>query len=134
MAEATREQDIEQIVQARHPDAFAVLGLHRVSLVRGWANVVRAFVPWARELAIVRPDGADPVEMNRVHSEGFFEAVLPDGERFAYRLRGRDANGAEHEFHDPFTFQSAIGELDLYLLGRERTWRCIASWARTRAR
>ncbi len=115
MAEATREHDIEQIVRARHPDAFGVLGLHRVSLVRGWVNVVRAFVPWARELAVVPMDG-EPVEMNRVHSEGFFEAVFPDGDRFRYRLRATNADGHSHEFWDPFTFPSTIGELDLYLL------------------
>jgi 1,4-alpha-glucan branching enzyme len=117
MAEATREQDIEKIVHARHPDSFGVLGLHRVSLVRGWVNVVRAFVPWARELTVVPQDGREPVEMQRVHSEGFFEAILPDGDRFAYRLRTRDADGNEYEFWDPYSFHSSIGELDLYLLG-----------------
>ncbi|CAN5638841.1 1,4-alpha-glucan branching protein GlgB [soil metagenome] len=116
MAEATREQDIVQIAHAQHPNAFSVLGLHRVSLVRGWANVVRAFVPWARELTVIPKDG-EPVEMQRVHSEGFFEAILPDGDRFEYRLRGRDSDGNEHEFRDPYTFPTSIGELDLHLMG-----------------
>jgi 1,4-alpha-glucan branching enzyme len=117
MAEATREHDIEEIVRAQHPNAFGVLGMHRVSLVRGWVNVVRAFVPWARELTVVPQNGEPPAEMRRVHSEGFFEAIFPDGERFRYRLLARDSEGNGHEFWDPFTFGSSIGELDLYLLG-----------------
>ncbi len=117
MAEATREHDIGKIVHAKHPDAFGILGLHRVSLVRGWVNVVRAFVPQARELTVVPQDGGEPVEMQRVHSEGFFEAILPDGDRFRYRLRSRDSDGKEHEFWDPYSFHSSIGELDLHLLG-----------------
>jgi 1,4-alpha-glucan branching enzyme len=94
-----------------------VLGQHRVSLVRGWVHVVRAFVPWAQELTVVPENGDDPVTADRVHPDGFFEAVFPDGERFGYRLRAGDGNGNLHEFRDPFSFPSSVGELDLYLLG-----------------
>ena len=101
MAEATLEQDIERIVRGDHPNPFGVLGLHRVRFVQSDSLGLRAFVPWAARLEAVRDDGGETMELSRVHDAGFFEAMLPAGEPFRYRLRASDGQGGTHEFHDP---------------------------------
>src|SRR5690606_17578765 len=102
MAEATREQDIEAIVRGEHSDPFSILGQHRASLVRGRASVVRAFVPWTEGLSVVDLESGEARPMERLHPDGFYEAVFVGRDPFRYRLRSRDADGTEHEFWDPY--------------------------------
>jgi 1,4-alpha-glucan branching enzyme len=61
--------------------------------------------------------------VQRVHEAGFFEAVFPERDAFRYRLRAVDASGATHEFHDPYSFPTTLGELDLHLLGEGKDLR-----------
>jgi 1,4-alpha-glucan branching enzyme len=117
MPEATQEHDIQQIIHGDHPDPFAVLGLHRIALENRWVTVVRAFVPWASELTVVRLDEGEEVAMRCAHPMGFFEAVFPSPDAFRYRLRGGDDAGNRHELEDPYAFPSTLGELDLHLIG-----------------
>ena len=117
MAEATLEKDIERIVRGEHPNPFGVLGLHRVRFVQSDSLALRAFVPWAMRLEVLRDDNGETVEMKRAHDAGFFEAVLPPGEPFLYRLRATDGQGGTREFHDPYSFPTTFSDLDLHLLG-----------------
>ncbi len=117
MAEATSEYDVQAIVQGEHSDAFSVLGLHRVSLVKGSSIVVRAFLPGVSGLEVVDAGGGGATPMERVHPAGFFELVLPRHKEFRYRLRLHDGEGGEHELDDPYAFPSSLGEVDLHLLG-----------------
>src|SRR5829696_8645862 len=116
MAEATLEQDIERIARGEHPNPFGVLGLHRVRFVQSDSLALRAFVPWATRLEVLRDDNGETAEMSRVHDAGFFEAVFPPGEPFRYRLRA-DGQGGTREFHDPYSFPTTFTDLDLHLLG-----------------
>ena len=118
MALATLEHDVRLIVGAEHRDPFRVLGMHRVSLAGEIRLVVRAFVPGAASAAVVRADTGEALEMERIHPEGFFEAVFPrDTESFAYRLRAETPEGEVAEAADPYSFASTISEFDLYLIG-----------------
>ena len=63
MNDAETQMDLERIVQARHPDPFAVLGRH----VRDGRLVVRAHLPSAGKVtlaenneALVRPAASGP--------------------------------------------------------------------------
>jgi 1,4-alpha-glucan branching enzyme len=98
-----------------HPDPFAFLGPHRV----GGKLRIRSFQPQADTVAVIGEDGASLAAMARIGAGGLFAADLEDGQAVAerYRLRlgtsGREARDVE----DPYRFPSALGELDLHLIG-----------------
>jgi 1,4-alpha-glucan branching enzyme len=122
MATATLDQDIHQIVEARHADPFRVLGMHAVSTGGELRTVVRAFVPEAEAVEFVAERGEDadgaPIAMERAHPAGFYELLLPRGaEPGPYRLRVHGEDGSEDERVDPYAFHTAIGDFDLYLMG-----------------
>src|SRR5258705_13693624 len=80
--------EVHAVVEGEHGDPFAVLGPHRVQTPDGTAVAVRAIVPGATAVRVLRAD-APPAAMERLHPAGFFETVLPDGrDVFAYRLPG----------------------------------------------
>ena len=75
-----------------HPDPFRILGPHRV----GENLVIRVFRPDAKEIRIIIGDGREPdVEANRLHADGFFQAVLPGRTRdLDYRCASPDGTEA----------------------------------------
>jgi len=109
------EEEIEQILRAEHADPFHVLGAHPVRLKGKPAVAIRAFVPDAAELWVLRETGTFPLE--RIHAGGLFEAVFPgESQVFPYRLRARNAEGQEWEFDDPYRFPPVLSDFDLHLL------------------
>ncbi len=104
---------LDAIAEARHHDPFAVLGPH----VLDGRLVIRAIIPTAERVAVVRPShGA--IEAQKRHAAGIFEAALPGvGEIVDYRLRVRYRGGHEVEIDDPYRYGRIIGDYDLYLFG-----------------
>jgi 1,4-alpha-glucan branching enzyme len=118
MAQATLQHDVRLIVQGEHSDPFRVLGMHRVSVGREIRLAVRAFIPGAREVALLGTGIVSPRTLDRVNDAGFFEAVLPRGtEPFEYQLRVTWEDGSVGEFADAYSFKSTVAEFDLYLIG-----------------
>ncbi len=141
-AKADRDErtDIEKIVAADHRQPFAVLGMHEIRreapaaagaempglpprgpgsiTATGPEIVVRAIHPRASAIQVVDgTSGRVVAPLDRVHPDGFFEAVMPGRQsRFRYRLRFVLPEGT-FELEDPYRFPPALGELDLYLLG-----------------
>ncbi len=106
-AEAT---DVAAIVGAYHADPFAVLGPH--GLPDGTC-AIRAFVPDADRLILLREGDLPNLDLVRREASGFFELRVdkPNG----YRLRAE--RGADAwEFRDPFAFGPILGALDEHLL------------------
>ncbi len=126
LAETTAPvEEIAQIVRAEHGDPFHILGMHRVK-VQGQPGVaVRAFLPHAQNAWVARqgvhqatkggPGGSESVQLQRIHADGFFEAVFPgETNLFTYRLRTED--GGLHEFEDPYRFPPVLSDFDIHLL------------------
>jgi len=110
--------EIEHILQAEHSDPFHVLGAHPLTMDGQPAVAIRAFLPQAEGVWVIR-DLKTPqvIPMARVHPDGFFEAVFPGKSRiFSYRLRARDTAGHEWEFGDPYRFPPILSDFDLHLL------------------
>ena len=109
-----RGSDVAAIVEGRHGDPFAVLGQHETPA----GLAVRAFVPHADSLTVVRPDGTT-LELIQRHPAGFFEAQQPDAKAGRYRLKAANAGGS-WEFDDPFGYGPVLGQLDdhLFVEGR----------------
>ncbi len=117
LAETTAPLDeLESILNAEHSDPFHILGAHVVEWEEKPAVAVRAFLPGAERLWVLRESEAIPAQ--RIHVDGFFEAVFPnEAQVFRYRLRADYGEGNEFEFEDPYRFPPTLSEFDLYLLG-----------------
>ncbi|HEY1797209.1 MAG TPA: 1,4-alpha-glucan branching protein GlgB [Stellaceae bacterium] len=98
---------IVAIVEARHSDPFAFLGMHS----EGGGIVVRAFLPEAEAVSIVDARGKVAAEARRVHVDGFFEARIARKTPFKYRLKTGDGL-----IDDIYRFPPVLGDLDLHLL------------------
>src|ERR1700750_1328405 len=74
--------DMQALVDARHPDPFSRLGMHRTTL----GYVVRAFLPGATGVAVIeQASGACLGRLVSIHPDGLFAGFI---ERAApYRLR-----------------------------------------------
>jgi 1,4-alpha-glucan branching enzyme len=100
------------VAEGRHPDPFAVLGVHAA----GRGSVIRAFVPHAETLQARAPDGTLIAEFERRHPAGVFEALVAGAKPpVAYRLFAANAGGV-WDFADPYRFGPVLGEMDDYLL------------------
>jgi 1,4-alpha-glucan branching enzyme len=102
----------DALANGRHDNPFAVLGVHKI--VGG--RIVRTMQPAATSVELIGADGRVLATMERVHEKGIFSAMLPPRIR-RYRFRVRTENGASAEYEDPYRFPTALGEVDLYLLG-----------------
>ena len=102
----------DALANGRHDNPFAVLGVHKI--VGG--RIVRTMQPAATSVELIGADGSVLATMERVHEKGIFSAMLPPRIR-RYRFRVRTENGASAEYEDPYRFPTALGEVDLYLLG-----------------
>ena len=113
--ETIERNAIEAVVQGHHDDPFSFLGLQQAP--RG-GLVIRAFLPAARRVALVEAaTGAELVELECRHDEGFFEGRLPEREdRFRYWLRV-DWQGTERDLEDPYRFPPMLSDYDIWLLG-----------------
>ncbi len=104
--------EMHAFLAGAHPDPFRILGPHRV----GENLVVRVFRPDAKEVRVLGAAGDEEVLAERLHADGFFQAVLPGRARdFDYRLRLTGWNGEEHETVDPYRYGTIMGEVDLHL-------------------
>jgi len=105
--------ELSALLVAAHSDPFRILGPHRA----GDDLAIRIFRPDAREVSIV--DAAEEshiVAAQRVHVEGFFEAVLPQTSRdFSYRVRVVHWDGSEQIAADAYSYGTIMGEVDLHL-------------------
>jgi len=112
--------DIQQIVALKHRDPHHVLGMHEVSVNGKDCLAARAFVPQAKSIRLI--DSKNPEaswQMEKIHLDGFFEAVIRDrSEWFRYRLIHEGYNGEVWESYDPYSFFPLISELDTYLFAQ----------------
>ena len=110
--EKRKNDEYAALVEGRHNNPFAVLGPHAGKEGR----VVRALQPHAAKVELVDAAGTPIANMKKIHAGGLYEAALPPRKR-RYALRITDRSGGSYVAEDPYRFPSALGEMDLYLLG-----------------
>src|SRR5262245_48417918 len=88
---------IEAIVEARHADPFAFLGMHEAS----GGLYVRTMLPGATAVDLIEAVSGETVaHATRLHPDGLFVASVPErSQPFHYRLRA-SWDGHVHEFED----------------------------------
>jgi 1,4-alpha-glucan branching enzyme len=126
-APTTSTEDINLLIHANHWDPFGVLGQHELTAGAGPGRVVRAFMPEAKEAWVVdltRGGSGTRTPMERVHSDGLFEAVFSERSApFPYRLAVENHQGHSWEFVDPYQFGPVLSDFDLHLLGEGTHYR-----------
>jgi 1,4-alpha-glucan branching enzyme len=112
----TLDAEIELVVRREHADPHHVLGAHRSD----GGIVVRAFRPAAAQVR-ARPNGGEPVELERRHPAGLFEGTLRSADfPVRYDLEVRYPDGNTFVLQDPYAFPPTIDEVDLHLVGEGR--------------
>ncbi len=110
---------LNEIIEAKHGNPHTVLGLHEIENSDGNAVLsARVFAPNTKKVWVV-DDGCDDyaVELENIHTDGFFEKSLDRTSWFRYRLRFEDYEGNVWENYDPYSFPPVLSELDLHLFG-----------------
>jgi 1,4-alpha-glucan branching enzyme len=105
--------DIDAIVRADHGDPFAVLGPH----VDNGVQVFRAFLPDARAVSVIDPEGRVCATLEKVDDAGFWQGAVRAGSVTPphYRYRVATHEGVR-DLHDTYAFPPVLGELDVHLL------------------
>jgi len=107
-------EEVSAIINARHQDIFAVLGMHQHPTSNGL--IVRAFLPEATKVEVIDSKTNKLVaDLNRIDQAGLFEVKL--GRRrnaFNYRLRV-SYTSETLIIEDPYRYPSLVKEEDLYL-------------------
>ena len=116
------DTEVQTLVQARHGDPFALLGLHADADGALW---IRALLPRAVEVALHESDngngaakGGKILALAQRHADGLWEAKVPRRKnRFDYRLNIRWDDGSEGRYADAYAFDSMISDADLHFFG-----------------
>lgn len=107
---------ISRILKAKHSNPGEILGPHRIE-----QNLhVRAFLPEAREAWVVTRSEESgkriKTPMNRLHRDGFFEAVFAGiTEPFPYSIRIVTHWDEKREFQDPYAMPPVLTDFDHHL-------------------
>jgi len=113
---------MERIIDGRHHDPHAFLGVHR----EADASVVRAYLPATREVTL-----ADGRPLRRIGASDFFELVA-DGLEAHPRLLWTDDSGGRHQRVDPYSFPPSLSAGDLALFasgGHVEAWKMMGAHA-----
>lgn len=107
---------INRILKAKHGNPHEILGPH----VSDDQLIIRAFLPEARDAWVVtrNAEGGKRLKtpMNRIHRDGFFEAIFERGvEPFDYTIRLVTHWDEKREFHDPYAMPAVLSDFDHHL-------------------
>lgn len=105
------EHEIKQIVYSYARDPFAILGMHKLDDKR---VVVRAFNPAAVKITLLS-EKTEEVILEKIHSDGLYEAVIEAKDIFPYEYKIEFHTGVTINTKDPYSFLPVLTEYDLYL-------------------
>src|SRR3954468_3340801 len=106
MSPMLSDDDLSALVRARHPDPFAVLGMHADPQGRLW---VHAFLPHAVAVEVLDVAGGLVGKLDRRVGGDVFEGLLAGRkDRFDYRLRVRWDSGVDGVYADPYAYGPLI--------------------------
>jgi len=107
---------IQSIVQGMNGAPYDVLGMNETGPSMP-GIVVRTFQPYAERVEVIHAESGEALNMPRIHDDGLFELVLPEREKFPYRLKMTGHDEHVWELDDPYRFPLQISDFDLYLFG-----------------
>ena len=110
-SELLAKADIDGILEGRHWDPFAVLGLH----ASGNTFIARCFLPGASEVVVETLSGKEIGTLTRVAEAGIFAGEVAAKKLQPVRYRARNAGG-EWTVVDPYSFGPVLGPMDDYYI------------------
>ena len=124
----TDPNELSQILDARHPDPFGFLGLHKNPA--GTGHVLRVFRPGTVKVIVVTENG-DEVEMTGIDQAGLYEHLFENRpQKFSYQLRYQFGEDLSEPQFDVYSFGPVLGEQDLHFFaeGSHRyLWNCLGA-------
>ena len=100
---------IEEITYSECDRPKKILGSHRVD----GGFLVQAFIPSAKEMALLIDGNKNPVAMQCMDEAGFFACFVGRKQEFKYKFIVKYDNEAEQTISDPYSFDSIYSEEDL---------------------
>ena len=110
------DPQLNLILEARHHNPFAWLGLHR----QDNAYILRTFLPYAHRIWLQTASGWE--EIQRSHPDGLYVWTGKSEPARPCLLR-IEQDGQTFERHDPYTFGPITTDHDLHLFGEGRLYR-----------
>ncbi len=125
MQSTASDHDIQKIVSADHYLPNEILGVHELEKNGSACVSIRAFVPGAKSLQVVpEAKSTEPVEMLKLHENGFFEAVFHSRrKKFKYYFKASGFSDHVWEFQDAYRFPSIFSEQDKHLFNEGKLTR-----------
>lgn len=115
MSKPNLSPQLQQLVEARHRDPFAVLGRHE----ENGRTLVRVLLPFAEAASIAEGNH----RLQRIEGTDIFEWEGDAGQvPERYRLIWRDDERREHIAHDPYCYPPQLTDFDLHLFGEGKHW------------
>ena len=110
--------ELDALVHGQHGNPFSLLGPHR----DGDTVRIRTVRPGARAITLeLRHPHVASIPMERRHTDGLFEAVIPDlrplDHGIDYRFHVTFEHGPEMIVDDPYRFGRVVSDYDLHLFG-----------------
>ncbi|MBT4099353.1 MAG: 1,4-alpha-glucan branching protein GlgB [Gemmatimonadetes bacterium] len=99
---------VEALLQARHPDPFAYLGMHHDAE----GLVARVFLPQVESVDLIGLGDDRIIPTVKIHEAGVFEARIEGQELFAYELCITHHDQTQVNCRDPYSFWSMVSSYD----------------------
>lgn len=111
--------ELQQIVNASHGDPHMVLGMHEIELEGKQCIVVRVFNPQAEKVTVIDDKyRTRRYPMEKIHTEGFYECVIPTRKKWFRYVLEFEGFGNTWECYDPYSFSPGISDMDIYLFNQ----------------
>ena len=111
--------EILACINGQIADPHHILGLHEVEIGGKARFFARAFLPGAVACWVFDPLTEERWELNRIHSEGFFEGEITGRDAwFRYMLDINFDDGSQYCAYDPYSFAPLISDLDKHLFNQ----------------
>lgn len=107
--------ELEKIVSSSHNNPHHILGMHEVFVDNKQKLVVRAFKPFASKITCVNKKTKKKYELEKLHSDGFFEVIINAKNFFDYYFEIENIDGKIYEALDCYSYLPQISDYDCYL-------------------
>lgn len=108
-------EDIQNIVNGRADNPFALLGFHKLDNEKKTA-VIRVFNPSAQRISVIAKGLTVELPMDEIDDAGLFEVFVGEDNSEYKLLITEKETGREILTEDVYSFPPVIGEFDNYLL------------------
>ena len=105
--------ELYSITESNHQNPHHFLGMHEY---QDESIYINAYQPYAKKIDVINLENNEIYPMISVEDSGVFTLELK--KRITYKFRYTNYEGDVWEKYDPYSFESSISDLDMYLFGQ----------------